>query len=178
MFGTLRADGRPQLINKNGVSPVGALRIFAWPAEMQNAQFFRIPDMNNDGVDEVAAAGRRSNNGRYQFQVQDGTDRNVLLANHNLNLNLESVTYHVLPDLSGDEKVEIGFMGINPQGDYELVIRHGDTLNGEYATHNLGSDWQSAPAITSLGDTDDDGLPDLLVYGQNATGEQLVMTSL
>jgi hypothetical protein len=178
MFGTLREDGRPQLVNKDGVSPAGALRIFAWPAAMQNAQFFRIPDMNNDGVDEVAAAGRRSNNGRYQFQVQDGTDRNVLLANHNLNLSLTEVTYHVLPDLSGDEQVEIGFMGINPDGDYELVIRHGDTLNGEFATLNLGSDWQRAPSITSLGDTDDDGSPNLLVYGQNASGEQLVMTSL
>jgi hypothetical protein len=173
MFGTFREDGRPQLVNKDGVSPMGALRIFAWPLEMQNAQFFRIPDMNNDGVDEVAAAGQRSNNGRYQFQVQDGTDRNVLLANHNLNLDFESVTYHVLPDLSGDEKAEIGFMGINPQGDYELVIRHGDAANGEYATYNLGSDWQNTPAITSLGDTDDDGLPDLLVYGQNASGNEL-----
>ena len=178
MFGTLREDGRPQLVNKDGVSPAGALRIFAWPAEMQNAQFFRIPDMNNDGVDEVAAAGRRSNNGRYQFQVQEGTDRNVLLANHNLNLSLTDVTYHVLPDLSGDEQAEIGFMGINPQGDYELVIRHGDTLNGEYASYNLGNDWQSAPSITSLGDTDDDDLPDLLIYGQNASGEQLVITSM
>jgi hypothetical protein len=178
MFGTLREDGRPQLVNKDGVSPAGALRIFAWPAAMQNAQFFRIPDMNNDGVDEVAAAGRRSNNGRYQFQVQDGTDRNVLLANHNLNLSLTDVTYHVLPDLSGDEQVEIGFMGINPEGGYELVIRHGNAANGEFATLNLGSDWQNAPAITSVGDTDDDGLPDLLVYGQNASGEQLVITSL
>jgi hypothetical protein len=178
MFGTLREDGRPQLINKDGVSPAGALRIYAWPAEMQNAQFFRIPDMNNDGVDEVAAAGRRSNNGRYQFQVQDGTDRNVLLANHNLNLSLTDVTYHVLPDLSGDAKAEIGFMGINPDGEYELVIRHGDTVNGEFATLNLGSDWDEAPSITSLGDIDVDGLPDLLIYGQDATGEQLVITSL
>jgi hypothetical protein len=177
LFGISKTDGRPQLINKDGTDPKGALRIYAWPSDMSNAQFYRIPDMNNDGVDEVAAAGRRSN-GRYQFQVQDGVDRNSVLANHNLNLKLENLTYHVLPDLSGDEKAEIGFMGINTQGEYELVIRHGDTLNGEYATHNLGSDWQSAPEIASLGDTDDDGLPKLLIYGQNATGEQLVMTSL
>jgi hypothetical protein len=178
LFGTFREDGRPQLVNKNGVDPVGALRIFAWPAEMQNAQFFRIPDMNNDGVDEVAAAGRRSNNDRYQFQIQDGTDRNVLLANHNLNLDLEYMSYHVLPDLSGDEQAEIGFLGMNTDGDYELVIRHGDTLNGEYATYNLGSDWEDAPSITSLGDTDDDGSPNLLIYGQNANGDQLVITNM
>ncbi|MFT4942282.1 MAG: hypothetical protein ACI88A_005358, partial [Paraglaciecola sp.] len=107
--------------------------------------------MNNDGADELAAAGRRSDNGRYQFQVQDGTDRNELRANHNLNLSLTDVTYHVLPDLSGDEKAEIGFMGINSDGEYELVIRHGNTADGEYASYNLGSDWQNAPTITSLG---------------------------
>lgn len=178
LFGTLREDGRPQLVNKDGVSPMGALRIFAWPAEMQDAKFFVIPDMNNDGVDEVAAAGVRSNNGRFQFQVQDGTDRNMVLANHNLNLNLDYVTYHVLPDLSGDEQAEIGFLGMNASGEYELIIRHGDTANGEYSTHNLGSDWQSAPSITSLGDTDDDGSPDLMAYGQNANGDQLVMMDM
>lgn len=178
LFGTNREDGRPQLINKDGVSPQGALRIFAWPDAILNAQFFRIPDMNNDGVDEVAAAGRRSNNDRYQFQIQDGTDRNAVLANHNLNLNLQNVRYHVLPDLSGDGKVEIGFMGINPSGEYELVVQHGDSANGNYATHNLGSEWQSAPSIISLGDTDDDGSPDLLIYGQDTISGLLVITEI
>ena len=178
IFGTLKEDGRPQLVNKDGVSPVGALRIFAWPAEIQDAKFFVIPDMNNDGVQEVAAAGVRSNNGRFQFQVQDGTDRNMVLANHNLNLNLESVTYHVLPDLNGDEMAEIGFLGMNASGEYELIIRHGDTANGEYSANNLGSDWQSAPYVTSLGDTDDSGSPNIIVYGQNANGDQLVITDL
>ena len=177
LFGISKADGRPQLINKDGTDPRGALRIYAWPADMNNVQFYRIPDMNNDEVDEVAAAGRRSN-GRYQFQVQDGVDRKSVLANHNLNLKLESLAFHVLPDLSGDEKAEIGFLGINTSSEYELVIQHGNSADGEYASYNLGSDWQSAPSITSLGDTDDDDSPNLLVYGQNANGEQLVMTSL
>ncbi|MDB4281593.1 hypothetical protein N9872_01320 [Paraglaciecola sp.] len=69
-------------------------------------------------------------------------------------------------------------MGINPLGDYELVIRHGDTLNGEYASYNLGNDWDSAPSITSLGDTDDDDLPDLLIYGQQGTGQTLSIMAL
>lgn len=170
LFGISKADGRPQLINKDGTSPRGALRIFAWPADMNNAQFYQIPDMNNDGVDEVAAAGRR-NNGRYQFQVQDGTDRNSVLANHNLNLKQESISFHVLPDLNGDDKAEIGFMGINALGEYELIIRQGDTNLGELRTDNLGSDWQSAPSISSLGDVDEDGLPDLLIYGQDLNGQ-------
>jgi hypothetical protein len=177
LFGINKDDGRPQLINKNGTDPRGALRLYAWTADLSAPQFLSIPDMNNDGVDEVAVAGIRSN-GRTQLQIKDGADRNAVLANHNLNLSLTSLSYHVLPDLSGDEKAEIGFMGMNQQGEYELVIRHGDTGNGEYARHNLGSDWATTPRVTSLGDTDGDGVPDLLIYGQNSAAQQVKIQEL
>jgi hypothetical protein len=180
LFGTNKLDNRPQLIVKNGIDPQGALRIHAWPADMGNATFYSVPDMNNDGIDEVAAGAQRSN-GRYQFQVQDGADRNSVLANHNLNLNtaalsLSDVSYHVLPDLTGDEQVEIGFMGVNPDGDYYLVIREGDTANGELTRYNLGSDWSASPSLSSLGDTDDDGIFNLIIYGQNLLSDQVRIT--
>lgn len=177
LFGISKEDGRPQLINKDGADPKGALRIYGWSDDLQNAQFFRIPDMNNDGIDEVAAAGRRSN-GRYQFMIKDGADRNSVLANHNLNLPLESLSFHVLPDLNGDEKAEIGFLGINALGQYELVIREGDVANGEWLTHNLGSDWSEGLSIESLGDTDGDGAANLVIYGQNAVADKLVIYGL
>jgi hypothetical protein len=177
LFGVNREDGRPQLINKEGADPKGALRIFGWSDDMQDAKFFRIPDMNNDGVDEVAAAGRRSN-GRYQFMIKDGADRNSVLANHNLNLPLENLSFHVLPDLSGDEKAEIGFLGINSVGEFELVIREGEVANGEWLTHDLGSDWSVGISIESLGDTDGDGAPNLVIYGQNAVADKLVIYGL
>lgn len=180
LFGTNKQDGRPQLIVKSGTDPRGALRIHAWPSDMNNATFYTIADMNNDGIDEVAAAGRRSN-GRYQFQVQDGADRNIVLANHNLNLNtaalsLSNVSYHVLPDLNSDGQAEIGFMGIDTDGNYQLIIRQGDAANGELTRHNLGSDWASNPNISSLGDTDDDDIPNLLIYGQD--GSQGIVKTL
>ncbi|MFQ3189770.1 MAG: hypothetical protein ACI936_000896 [Paraglaciecola sp.] len=174
LLGRNREDGRVQLIVKDGVSSKGALAIYAWPPQIQSPTFHRIPDMNNDGVEEVAIAGQRSNNARYQFQIKDGQDRNVLLANHNLNLTLTDVSYHVLPDLSGDGLVEIGFLGLNPEGEYELVIRHGDISQGEFRVDNLGSDWSAPPLVISLGDTDNDGVDNLLIYGQNLS-EQLIM---
>jgi hypothetical protein len=175
LLGRSRDDGRMQLIVKDGINPKGALAIYAWPQEIQSATFYRIPDMNDDGVEEVALAGQRSNNNRYQFHIKDGQDRNALLANHNLNLNLTNVSYHVLPDLSDDGIVEIGFLGLNKAGEYELVIRQGDITKGEFRTDNLGSDWQSPPTITTLGDTNDDGSPNLLIYGQNVSGDQLLI---
>jgi hypothetical protein len=173
LFGINKEDGRPQLINKDGSDPKGALRIFAWSADLQDAKFFSVPDMNNDGIDEVAVGGRRSN-GRYQFQIQDGKDRQSVLANHNRNLKLENLSFHVLPDLNGDQKAEIGYLGQNDTGEYELVIWNGVATEGELMRHNLGIKWFEAPSVTSLGDTNNDGQPNLLIYGEN-TNDQLVM---
>jgi hypothetical protein len=170
LFGTNKEDGRPQLIVKDGSDTKGTLRLHAWPAEMQSATFFVIPDMNGDGVDEVAAAGLRSN-ARHQFQIQNGLDRNSVLANYNLNLNLLDVSYHVLPDLTGDDLAEIGFMGLNRAGEYELVIWNSDISQGELRVDNLGSDWAQAPSINSLGDSDGDGSLNLLISGQRSTQE-------
>lgn len=172
LFGTNKQDGRPQLIVKNGTDPKGALRLHAWPAAMQSAQFFAIPDINGDGVDEVAAAGLRTN-GRHQFQIQDGVDRNSVLVNYNLNLSLSNVSYHVLPDLTDDGLAEIGFMGVNNAGEYQLIIRDGDINLGEVRVDDLGSDWSQPPAISSLGDSDEDGSPKLLFYGQKSTNTEL-----
>lgn len=175
LFGTNKQDGRPQLIVKNGTDPRGALRLHAWPSAMLSAQFFAIPDINGDGVYEVAAAGLRTN-GRHQFQIQDGVDRNSVLVNYNLNLNIQNVSYHVLPDLTNDGLAEIGFLGVNSLAEYELIIRDGNTANGELRVDNLGSDWSQAPTISNIGDINDDGSPKLLISGQNAEGRLSIVT--
>jgi hypothetical protein len=174
LFGTNKQDGRAQLIVKNGADPQGALRIHAWPSAIQSATFFAVPDINGDGVDEVAAAGLRTN-GRHQFQIQDGTDRNSVLLNYNLKLNLTDVSYHVLPDLTGDGLAEIGFMGLNSAAEYELHIRDGDFSQGALKVENLGTDWSDTPSITNIGDTDEDGLPNLLIHGQNIDDKRLII---
>lgn len=174
LFGTNKQDGRAQLIVKNGADPRGTLRLHAWPSAIVSSKFFSVPDINGDGVDEVAAAGIRDN-GRHQFQIQDATDRNNVLVNYNLNLKLEDVSYHVLPDLTGDGLAEIGFMGINSATEYELHIRDGDFSHEVLRIENLGSDWSEAPSITNLGDTDNDGLPNLLFHGKNADDKRLLI---
>jgi internalin A len=168
LFGRNKEDGRPQLIVKRGTDPKGALAIYAWSADLQDAKFFLIPDMNNDGIDEVAVGGRRSN-GRYQFQVKDGANRNSVLANHNLNLKLENISFHFLPDVTTDGIAEIGFLGVNNSGESELVVQEGDTVYGEYTRYTLGSDWSEAPSFISIGDTDEDGFPNILTYGQSSS---------
>jgi hypothetical protein len=67
-------------------------------------------------------------------------------------------------------------MGVNSLGEYQLIIRDGNTTNGELRVDNLGSDWSQAPTISSIGDINDDGSPKLLISGQNAEGRLSIVT--
>lgn len=163
LFGTNKQDGRAQLIVKNGTDPKGALRLHAWPSAILSAQFIAIPDINGDGVDEVAAAGLRTN-GRHQLQIQNGVDRNEVLVNYNLKLSLENVSYHVLPDLTADGVAEIGFMGIDGDNNYILQVQNG-TGGSPIIEYNFGPDWSASPALITMPDVTNDGLSDLLVEG-------------
>lgn len=164
LFGINKDDNRPQLIVKNGNDPKGALRIFAWSADLSSPQFFAIPDMNGDGVNEVAVGGRRSN-GRYQFQIKDGTDRNSSLVNHNINLNLSDVSFHLIDDLTADGIVEIGFLGTNDDGAYVLQVQDGNGTNGTIAQYNFSSLWSAKPSLKNIEDINSDGLNEIAVEG-------------
>jgi hypothetical protein len=164
LFGTNRQDNRPQLIVKDGTTTKGAIRIFAWSGDLSSPQFFTIPDMNSDGVNEVAVGGLRSN-GRYQFQVKDGADRNLSLANHNIKLDLTEVSFHVLGDLTADGIVEIGFLGKDVNDNYILQVQDGTGTKGSVISFNLGALWTAKPSLLILDDINNDGLKEMLIEG-------------
>jgi hypothetical protein len=110
--------------------------------------------------------GVRSN-GRHQFQVKDGADRNASLANHNINLSLSNVSYHVLADLTADGVVEIGFLGTDANGNYVLQVQDGTGTQGTFTSYryNFGENWTTKPSLINLADINNDGLNELLVEG-------------
>ena len=184
LFGTRRDDNRPQLIVKDGTDPKGAIRIYAWASDIVTPSFFIVPDMNFDNISEVAVGGIRTN-GRYQFQVKDGADRNVVLANHNVNSPLNDVNFIVLPDVNNDGSAEIGMFGKDDNDQYIVVVRQGNLADLAPSLHeitsvNLGSDWATKPNTMIVNDIDGDGIQDLMVWGnsmQGADKQAFVMSS-
>lgn len=167
LFGRNKDDGRPQLINKSGVDPRGALRIYAWPADLQDLEFLVVPDMNGDGVNDVAVGGVK-NSGRLQIQVKDGVDRNSTLLNHNINLSLTNVSFHVLADMTLDGSAEIGFYGQNAEGEYELVVRNAEGPDGELVSYNFGGGWSEKPALSIFDNESLTSVGNILLIGANA----------
>lgn len=174
MFGRRLDDGRSQLVVKDARSPRGALRIFAWSAGFDNATFYSIPDMNNDGIDEVAAGGYRSDINRYQMTVKDGADRNVTLANYGWPNNWSEVSLHVLADVSGDGISEIALFGKATNSKYQMVIKHGDISQGEQARVFIDRDWAVKPILETTLDSDDDGLSDMIFIGADTQEQNII----
>jgi hypothetical protein len=164
LFGTSRDDGRTMLLAKDAVDKRGLVASYAWPG-MDSPTLLIIPDISSDGTPELAAAGLNTNTNRYQLQIKDGSDRNNTLNNITWPNRYSDVSFHVLNDMDGDDLPDVALQGLNTaSGNYELVIVNAVNRN-TIATMDLGSDWDSAPTVYQVGDTDGDGMPNVVVFG-------------
>jgi Leucine-rich repeat (LRR) protein len=176
LFGRRIDDGRSQLIVKDARNPRGALSIYAWTSGFDNAQFYSVPDMDGDGIDEVAAGGYRSDIDRYQMTVKDGADRNAVQANYGWPNIWTEVSLHVVGDMTGDGVSEVVLFGKASDGDYQLAIKHGNTEQGEILRHSLGSDWISKPSLDVTNKVDADDLADMMFIGNDDENNSRVYT--
>lgn len=166
LFGTSRDDGRTMLLVKDAADKRGLVASYAWPS-MDSPTLLTIPDISGDGTPELAAAGLNTATNRYQLQIKDGSDRNNTLNNITWPNRYSDVSFHVFNDMDGDGLVDVVLQGLNTtSGNYELVIVNAANRN-TITTINLGGDWDSAPTVYQIGDTDGDGVPNLVVFGGN-----------
>ena len=167
LFGTSRDDGRTMLIIKDAVDKRGIVASYAWPG-MDSPTLLTIPDISGDGTPELAAAGLNNATNRYQLQIKDGADRSNTLSNITWSNRWSNVSFHVFDDMDGDGLADVALQGLNTtSGRYELVVVNAATRD-TITTINLGSDWDSAPTVYQVGDTDGDGVPNVVVFGGKA----------
>jgi phage-related protein len=163
LFGTSRDDGRTMLIIKDAVDKRGIVASYAWPG-MDSPTLLTIPDISGDSTPELAAAGLNNATNRYQLQIKDGADRSNTLSNITWSNRWSNVSFHVFDDMDGDGLADVALQGLNTtSGRYELVVVNAATRE-TITTINLGSDWDSAPIVYQVGDTDGDGAPNVLVF--------------
>ena len=166
LFGSSREDGRTMLLVKDAADKRGLVASYAWP-NMDSPTLLTIPDISGDGTPELAAAGLNTATNRYQLQIKDGSDRNNTLNNITWPNRYSDVSFHVFNDMDDDGLADVVLQGLNTtSGNYELVIVNAVNRN-TITTINLGSDWDSAPTVYQVGDTDGDGVPNVVVFGSN-----------
>lgn len=175
MFGTRKDDGRPQLFTKRGNSQQGTLGIFAWPGDFLESKLLVVPDMNFDGVADVAVAAYKAGDSKHQMIIKSGVDRNSTVFKYSWPDRYTDLTYMVLADLTDDGLAELALLGVDDgDNEYTLFVKHGDSSLGNYSQIKVGSDWMARPQVIVLPDQDGDGVADLLFYGNNNAAEPLM----
>ena len=144
LFGKANADGRWQLIIKSGLSPRGALSIYAWP-DLTDIIFGQFDDYTNDGIAEFALGGFSADKNRWQLQIKDGQDRNSTLNNVSWANKWSDVSLHILQDVDGDGLNDLALLG--KRTNYEIALKSSRDGFSSETILDLGSTWQVKPNI-------------------------------
>jgi beta-glucanase (GH16 family) len=175
-FGMRKDDGRYQWIVKKGHDKVGVIRVFSWPADLENVIPLLVADRTDDGVSEVAITGTHKTNGKIFLRINDGKLANTRIANMSWPANWENHQVQELGDLNGDGFNEYAMLGyLKSNGTVQLVVKDGQSL-AEFGRYTHMGDWDDL--ILSSYDVNADGNADVMIGGFNKTTETKQYTFL
>lgn len=169
LLGKAKLDGRWQLIVKDGLSPRGALSIYAWP-DLTDIVFGQVADYTNDDIGEFALGGFNESKNRWQLQVKDGQNRNATLNNVSWANRWSDASLHILDDIDGDGQSDFALLG--KRTNYELALKASRDGYTSETIIDLGSTWQIKPNIGFISSTNNTP-PQFMVY--DVTDEALVI---
>lgn len=96
LFAQNSEDTNYQLVVKSGTKDNLFTKVFSWPSSIQQGQFYSIPDLNADGIDEVSVFGIDNNAQRLKLVIKDGTESSKNLGNIGWPAEFEDYTLFVL----------------------------------------------------------------------------------
>lgn len=113
--GLKEAVERYQLIVKDGTDRSAILANIGWPKNMETASFYNVNDINGDGIIDIALAGFRNIDDKFEVSVKN--IENIKVSNFISNTNwLETPTVLPTPDITGDGLADIVIYGYDKLG--------------------------------------------------------------
>ncbi|MBR9911234.1 MAG: matrixin family metalloprotease [Gammaproteobacteria bacterium] len=165
IFGFDINSQQAKLVVRNGVDPDLQLPTTSWPANWNNVSFVQTPDVNADGIDEVAIFGQRVGNNRNQLVIKDGLDPDIKHDVYNWGDNWDEPRYVRLDDLNSDQVEEVALAGIRRDDSRaQMIVKNG--TNRSQGVRNYG--WPAVltnPSYMRVPDRDGDGRAELGMVG-------------
>lgn len=164
------SDGRWQLLVKKGDTHKGLYRIYSWPSDMSKVRLEIIPDLNFDGIDDIALFGFRASINKYQLLIKSGQNRSENLGRYNWPKNIEPISFQAVPDFSEDGVADFSLLAKRKDNRLELILMSSDIGADNPASILLDENAVDAHILTDI-DSNESGQPEVAVISLTAAGE-------
>lgn len=161
-YGKRKDDGRLQWVVKKGHDKRGVIRIFSWPAGLDEAKPMLVNDMTGDGIKEVAVTGRVGSN-KLVLRINDGRMPNQRIANHSWSGVWTNESIVELGDLTKDGISEVALLGKSNNSHYYQIAVNNGADSTEISRIWLLEDWVELE-IESY-DVNQDNIEDIIING-------------
>ena len=132
------------------------------PAEIVQRRFHALPDVNGNGIPDVAALISGSAD---RIEIRDGST-DVLISSIDFGVDTV-IQVEVLPDLNSSGRAEIAALQQQSSGQVRVQIR--DSLSGNVVRNLYYGATYSATAMRVIDDYNGNGAPEIAVMGSDAT---------
>ncbi|MBB1299702.1 hypothetical protein H5092_20430, partial [Pseudoalteromonas sp. SR41-7] len=126
----------------------------------------KMDDLDGDGTTDWGQFGQRKDDGRYQWVVKKGHDKQGVIRTFSWPNDLTAAQPLLLSDRTGDGVKEVSMFGKNDSGKMFLRVNDGRLANTRIANYSWPAVW-SNEQVMELGDLNSDGINEVALLGIN-----------
>lgn len=170
LFGEIERNGKVQIKITDGTDSRSKLRAYNFANKWSNVSWHRLSDINGDGEDDWGMFGTRKDDNKPQLFTKSGVSTSGSLGIYTWPEDLESTSFHIIPDFTGDNVDELAVGGFRTSaGRYQLTVRDGVSRSNTLVNYGWPSNWTEV-TFEVVGDLTNDSISEVLLFGLKSNG--------
>ncbi|WP_148259130.1 DUF11 domain-containing protein [Alteromonas naphthalenivorans] len=170
LFGEIERNGKVQIKITDGTDSGNKLKAYNFAANWNNVSWHRLSDINGDSVDDWGMFGTRKDDNKPQLFTKSGVSTSGTLGIYTWPEDLESTSFHIIPDFTSDGVDELAVGGFRTSaGRYQLTVRDGTSRSTTLVNYGWPSNWTEV-SFDVVGDLTNDGVNEVMLFGLRSNG--------
>ncbi|QQM64751.1 thrombospondin type 3 repeat-containing protein [Pseudoalteromonas sp. LC2018020214] len=166
LYGRHERLDKGQLFVFDGANSNNKLDVYNWNKLWNDISLHKMDDLDGDGTTDWGQFGQRKDDGRYQWVVKKGHDKQGVIRTFSWPNDLSDVKPLLLADTTGDNVSEVALYGKNSSGKVFLRVNDGRLANTRIANFSWPATW-TEEQVMELGDLNSDGINEVALLGVN-----------
>ena len=166
LYGRHERLDKGQLFVFDGANSNNKLDVYNWNTLWNDISLHKMDDLDGDGTTDWGQFGQRKDDGRYQWVVKKGHDKQGVIRTFSWPSDLTAVKPLLLSDRTEDDVKEVALYGKNASGKMFLRVNDGRLANTRIANYSWPAIWTDEQ-VMELGDLNNDGTPEVALLGIN-----------